>query len=147
MPLARCILCERSEKWVVALRRPLQMVGHRVFETRSLDECWNEVVAHPASLVGMEATRTNLEVLVPWMTRFARAFPSARVVVLGSRGLEASQWLLREVGAVHVVFSPRDWPPLVRIVQRHLGAAAGQGDSDRQRVWRRLPWADCAEES
>ncbi len=90
--------------------------------------------------MGVEVTRTNLEVLVPWMMRFAAAFPAARVIVLGSRGLEASQWLLREAGAVHVVFSPRDWPPVVRIVQRHLGAAPSQGDSDRQRVWRRLPW-------
>jgi hypothetical protein len=147
MPSARCILCERSEKWAVALRRPLRLAGHRVYETRNLDDCWNEVVSSPASIVGLEATRANLEALVPWMVRFAAAFPTARVVVLGSRGLEASQWLLREVGAVHVVYSPRDWQPVIRIVQRHLGAAPGQGDSDRQRVWRRLPWPDCAEET
>jgi DNA-binding response OmpR family regulator len=145
MPLARCILCERSEKWAVALRRPLRLAGHRVYETRSGTDCWNEVVASPASLVGVEVTHTNLEVLVPWMIRFAVAFPAARVIVLGSRGLEAREWLLREAGAVHVVFSPRDWPPVVRIVRRHLGAAPGQGDSDRQRVWRCLPWAEFAD--
>lgn len=147
MPLARCIICERSEKWAVALRHPLQLAGHRVFETRNLDDCWSEVVTSPASIVGMEATSTNLQALVPWLMRFARAFPSARVIALGSRGLETSQWLLREAGAVHAVFSPRDWQPVVRIVQRHLGAAPGQGDADRHRVWRRLPWADCAAET
>ncbi|MHB8862364.1 MAG: hypothetical protein ACYC6N_08165 [Pirellulaceae bacterium] len=147
MPSARCIVCERSEKWAVALRRPLQLAGHRVFETRSLENLWNEVVVRPASIAGLETTRANLEVLVPWMTRFAEAFPKARIIVLGSRGLEASQWLLREAGAVHAVFSPRDWQPLVRVIQRHLGDALGQVDSDRQHVWRRLPWTDCAEET
>ncbi len=145
MAVARCIVCERSEKWAVALRLPLQVVGHRVVETRSLDDCWNEVVASSASLVGVEATATNLESLVPWMRRLAAAFPRARVVVLGSRGLEAGEWLLREAGAVHVVFSPRQWQPLVRIAQRHLGAVSCPDDSDRQRIWRRLPWADAAE--
>jgi hypothetical protein len=145
MPLARCILCERSEKWAVALRRPLQLAGHRVYETRSCADCWSEVVASPASLVGVEVTSTNLEAMVPWMMRFAAAFPAARVIVLGSRGLEAREWLLREAGAVHVVFSPRDWQPVVRIARRHLGAAPGPGDSDRQRVWQRLPWPECAD--
>ena len=145
MPVARCIVCERSEKWAVALRLPLKLVGHRVVETRSLDDCWNEVVASPASLVGVEATTTNLESLVPWMQRLTAAFPRARVVVLGSRGLEAGQWLLREAGAVHVVFSPRQWQPVVRIAQRHLGVVPCPDDSERQRIWRRLPWADAAE--
>jgi uracil-DNA glycosylase len=145
MAVARCIVCERSEKWAVALRLPLQVVGHRVVETRSLDDCWNEVAASPASLVGVEATATNLESLVPWMRRLAAAFPQARVVVLGSRGLEAAEWLLREAGAVHVVFSPRQWQPLVRIAQRHLGTVSCPDDSDRQRIWRRLPWADAAD--
>lgn len=142
--MAHCIICERSEKWAAALRRPLKLVGHRIVETRSLDDCWAEVGASPASLVAVEATAVNLETLVPWMQRLTAAFPRTRVVVLGNRALESGQWLLREVGAVHVIFSPRQWQPVVRIAQRHLGSAPRLDDTDRQRIWRRLPWAEAA---
>ena len=138
------IICERTGTWAVALRRPLQQVGHRIVETRSLDACWAEVTARPESLVAVEATVANLETLVPWMQRLVAGFPRARVVVLGQRVLEPAEWLLREAGAVHVVFSPRQWPPVVHIAQRHLGAAPRPDDTDRQRIWRRLPWADVA---
>jgi hypothetical protein len=145
MPVARCIVCERAAKWAVALRLPLKQLGRRIVETRSLDDCWSEVAASPASLVGVEATNSNLESLVPWMQRLRAAFPRARVVVLGSRGLETGQWVLREAGAVHVVFSPRQWQPVVRIAHRHLGTVPCPDDSARQRVWRRLPWTDAAD--
>jgi DNA-binding response OmpR family regulator len=145
MTVAHCIICERSEKWAAALRRPLKLVGHRVVETRSLDDCWAEVAARPASLVAVEATTVNLETLVAWMQRLTATFPRVRVVVLSQRGLESAQWLLREVGAVHVVCSPRHWQPVVRIAQRHLGSAPRPDDTDRQRIWRRLPWADGAD--
>ncbi len=138
------IICERTDRWAAALRRPLQQVGHRILQTRSLDACWSEVAARPASLVAVEATTVNLEALLPWLPRLMAGFPRARVVVLGQRALESAEWLLREAGAVHVVFSPRQWQPIVRIAQRHLGAAPRPDDTDRRRIWRRLPWADGA---
>jgi hypothetical protein len=147
MPVARCIVCERTATWGGALRLPLQRVGRRIVETRSLDDCWSEVAASPASLVAVEATLANLDSLVPWIRRLKAAFPRACVVVLGSRGLETGQWLLREAGAAHVVFSPRQWQPVVRICQRHLGAEPSADDAERQRIWRRLPWADAADVS
>ena len=129
MPVARCIVCERSEKWAVALRRPLQNGRAPGVETRSLDECWNEVVGQSGQSRGGGGDARRI--WSRWCPGCGgcRRVSAARVVVLGSRGLEAGQWLLREAGAVHVVFSPREWPPVVRIVQRHLGAAAGPGDS------------------
>ena len=131
--------------WAVALRPPLQQSGHRVFETRSLDACWDEILASPASIVGVEVTAGTLEQVVPWMCRLRTAFSAVRVIVLGDRGLESCQWLLREVGAVHAVFSPRDVQGVVRVIRRHLGAAPDQSASERERVWQRLPWADAGE--
>ena len=142
---ARCIVCERSATWGVALRLPLERIGHRIVETRSLDDCWDELAASPASLAAVEATCLNLDSLVPWLCRVRAAFPRARVVVFGRRELDAAQWLLRAAGAVHVVFSPRQWQPVVRIAQRHLGSGPCPDDSERQRVWRRLPWAAAVE--
>ena len=142
MPAARCILCERTGMWALALRPPLQRTGHRVYETRSLDTCWDEILASPASIVGVEVTAENLEQVVAWMCRVRTTFSTVRIIVLGRRGLERCQWLMREAGAAHVVFSPRAVPEVVRIVQRHLGAAPDKDASDRERVWQRLPWAD-----
>ena len=137
---ARCIICERSTTWTVALRGPLREVGVRVHETRSLDACWEELALHPASVVGLEATAANLESLVPWMVRVASTFARVRVVVLASRGMETCQWLWREAGAVHVAFSPREARLLVRLVRRHLSAQPGADTSDQEHIWWRLPW-------
>jgi hypothetical protein len=144
--MARAIICERGERWAVALRGPLKRLGHRLVETRCLDDCWREVAASPASLVGLEATALNLEAVVPWMQRLTAAFPHARIVILGSPAIAPAEWVLREAGAVHVVFSPRQWQPLARIARRHLGWGAQGEESERQRVWRRLPWADVGSE-
>lgn len=143
--MPRCIICERSERWAAALRTPLARNGHRLVETRSLDDCWQEVAGRPRSLVALEATPANLESLLPWMRRLAAAFPHVRVIGLGCPALGAGQWVLREAGAVHVVHSPRQWLLLVRIADRHLGSAPGAEESDRQRIWRRLPWGDNAD--
>ncbi len=145
MPAARCILCERTGTWAIALRPSLQRAGHRVYETRSLDACWGEIVASPASIAGIEVTADNLEQVVAWMCRLRTAFSTARVIALGHRGLESCQWVLREAGAAHVVFSPREAPEVVRVVLRHLGAAPEKDATDRERVWHRLPWADAGE--
>jgi hypothetical protein len=144
MPQARCIVCERSPKWAVALRGPLQEAGVRVYETRTLDDCWQESGPCPASIVGLEATPANLVELVAWMKRFAAVYPRGRVIVMGQRGMESGQWLLREAGAVHVVFSPRNWQPVVRIIRRHLAAHSGAERSDRERFWQRIPWPQAA---
>lgn len=142
MPVARCILCERTGTWAIALRPALQQLGHRVYETRSLDACWDEIAASPASLAGIEVTTDTLEQVVAWMCRLRTAFASARVIALGHRGLECCQWVLREAGAAHVVYSPREIPEVVRLVQRHLGAAPERDATDREQIWQRLPWSD-----
>lgn len=146
MTSARCIICERTARWASALRRPLQRRGVRVYETRSLEDCWQEVAAHPASVVGVEVTRANLASVVPWLTRLGPASPRARVVACVDRELISAQWLLREAGAVHVQLSPREITPLVRLIHRHLDAAPPNPDTLRQQIWQRLPWADSAPE-
>ena len=142
MPAARFILCERTGKWVVALRRALSASGPRVFETRHLDDCWKEVVACPASMVAVEVTAANLPHVTTWLRQFSHRFCHAQAVVLGARGLESSEWLLREMGAVHVVFSPRDMTSLIRVVRRHVAGHPAGERSPRQLVWQRMPWAD-----
>ena len=137
---ARLIVCEQTGKWAVALRRSSLIGSIRVYETRSTEECQQELQASPASLVAVEATDANLNRLAAWLCEIATQFPRCRVVVLASRGLESSQWLWREAGAVHVEYSPRQMSGVARIALRQLKDVANDGHSIRQRVWDRMPW-------
>ncbi|MBM4088470.1 MAG: hypothetical protein FJ276_03435 [Planctomycetes bacterium] len=140
MPTARMIVCERSEKWTVALRRGLGDDMPRLLETRSLDACWREVAANPGSFVVVECLETNLEQVARWLKRLSARFPGARAAVVSERGLQPCEWLLREAGAVHVAFSTRETGPLVRILRRHMAAMPAPDTSLRQQLWDRLPW-------
>ena len=59
---AHLIVCEPSGRWAVALRRELGPSA-RVFETRSVAECWERLARSPGSFVVVEATAGNLEPL------------------------------------------------------------------------------------
>jgi hypothetical protein len=113
-----------------------------LYETRHFEDCWQQAVARPASLVALEAIPAHAEALVATLVRYRLALPQLPVLVLASRQMEPWQWFLRELGAVHVVFSPRALGPLVRIVQRHWNRLDRESTLPRTLVWRRLPWAE-----
>lgn len=140
MPPARLIVCEKSGRWAVALRRELG-AKPRVYETRSLPECWEELAASPASWLLLEVTAANLEGLMVRLESLGRDFPAARAVVCGDRPLASREWLLREAGATHAVFSPRELAPVARLAVRHLAGVSLPPQSLRERVWERLPWS------
>ena len=141
MPLARLIVCETTSKWAVALRRELSLTTDpRVYETRSLEACWQQAVAYPASLVALEATAANLEPLVGSLQQYRLKLPRVRLVVLGNRQFVDSQWLLREAGAIHVMFSSRAMEPLIRMIRRRWGAVSTVNASAGLPGWMRLPW-------
>jgi hypothetical protein len=139
-PKARLIVCERSGKWAVAMRRSSQIGSCRVYETRSPEECRDEVQASPASLVAVEATTANFEDILDWLAELRRDFPLCHVVVLGHRGLQRGQWLLREAGAAHVVHSPRDVDAVIRIASRQLKGKSDTDQLTRERLLDRIPW-------
>lgn len=153
MPLARLIVCEKTGRWAVGLRREFAHVAPacragvvpatlppRVYETRSLADCFVELAASPASLLVLEATETNLENLARRVLEIGRRFPLAAAIVCGERAMSPYEWLLREAGAVHTIFSPRELTPAARLAMRHLANAPEPALSLRERVWNRLPW-------
>ena len=134
------IVCERTGKWAVAMRRSAAVGSCRVYETRSLQECRDEVQASPASLVAVEATTANVDDVLDWLTDIRRDFPQTHVVILGDRGLEQEQWLWREAGAVHVVHSPRRVDEVLRIASRQLEAARAEEPLTREQFMDRSLW-------
>ncbi len=140
VPPARLIVCERTGRWTVALRRELAEMGVRIRETRSLAECWDVLGESPCSFAVLELTVAGVDDLLGRMARLGWDFPLARVAVVADRDLADYQWLAREAGAVHFVCSRRQLGPLAQLACRHLARAPVVPQGLAQRIWATLPW-------
>jgi hypothetical protein len=136
----RLIVCEREGRWAVALRRELVESGVRVWETRSLADCWEMLSGAAASFLVIELTKGNADAVVRRLLRLPREFPQARAAAVGARGLVGYSCLLREAGAVEFVASPRRLGLLSRMACRHLASVPPPSQSLAQRIWAGLPW-------
>ncbi len=137
---AKLIVCERRGRWAVALRRELAEAGVRVWETRTLADCRDELVANPASFAVIELG-ANVGGLLRLLARQPRQFPRARLAVVADRARADYQWLMREAGAVHFLCSPREVAVLARLACRHLAEAPPPQQTLAERIWAGLPWA------
>jgi DNA-binding NtrC family response regulator len=137
---ARLIVCERSGRWAVVLRRELAAANVRLHETRSLAECWEMLAEHRWSFVVVELSHDNADALLERLARRERQFPRIGVAVVADRSLRAYQWLIREAGAIHFVTSPRQLGPLAGVACRHLAHAPETRRSMTERIWASLPW-------
>ncbi|NQU24738.1 MAG: hypothetical protein HQ567_25935 [Candidatus Nealsonbacteria bacterium] len=137
---ARLIVCERTGRWAVTLRRELDGADVRVHESRSLVECWQQLAEAPAGFVVVELTGGNVASLLERLARLPREFPLARVAVVADRSLAKYEWLIREAGAVHFTCSSRQLGPLGRAVRAHLDQAPAPPQTLVEQVWASLPW-------
>ncbi len=137
---ARLIACERSGRWAVMLRRELAGSGVRVWETRTLDDCWSELGQSPASMVVVELAK-DIDGVLRQLSRQRRCFPAVRAAVVAERSMAAYEGLMREAGAVHFVDSPRQVGRLAQIACRHLAQVPPPQQTLTERIWANLPWA------
>ncbi len=136
----RLIVCERTGQWAAAIGRLLGVAGPRVLETRSLGECWAALRARPASFAVLELTRGNYGPLLDGLAWLGREMPLAAAAVVADRSLAASEWIVREAGAVHFETSPRRLLGLAGAARRHLQQAPRLRPSLTEQIWARLPW-------
>ena len=137
---ARLIVCERSGRWAVALRRELPEGADFVQETRSLRECFEALGDFPASFAVIELTAAGVDELLGRMARSQRDFPLARIALVAPRAMAAYEWLFREAGAVHFTCSPRQLCPLAKAACRQLAGAPAREQGIAERLWASLPW-------
>ena len=137
---ARLIVCERTGRWAVALRREVDGSDVRVHETRSIAECWQQLAESPAGFVVVELTGSNLSSLLERLARLPRELPLARVAVVADRRLAKYEWLIREAGAVHFTCSPRQLGPLARAAAGHLDQAPSPPKTLVEQIRAGLPW-------
>jgi hypothetical protein len=139
MNRARLLVCEKHGKWALLLHRYL--AGElRIWETRSLLECWSELEHSPASLLLIELSASNIEAVVHRLAPLSRSHPAARVVLVGDPRLAACEMWLREAGAVHVHLARRHVEPIVGLVRRHFAHRPRRLGTLREALWERLPW-------
>jgi hypothetical protein len=136
---AKLIVCERTGRWAVALRRELAEAGVRVWETRTLADCRDELVENPASFAVVELGK-NVAGLLRLLASQPRRFSAARLAVVTDRAQADYQWLLREAGAVHFLCSPRQVALLARLACRHLAQVPPPQQTLAERIWTSLPW-------
>jgi hypothetical protein len=128
-------------RWAVAMRRELTATGVRVWETRTLDDAWEELAASPASFIVVELTGDGA-VLLSRMIRLPREYPDARLAVVADRALADHQTMMLEAGAAWFLTSPRAAGRLAQLACRHLAQVPQPPQSMTERVWAALPWGE-----
>ena len=137
---ARLVVCEQTGQWATALRHGPLLKRQRVYETRSLIDCWQMLAGFPSSFVVAELTRANLDGLLERLGGLERQYPRAKVAVVADPTLAAYQWLVREAGAVHFLTSRRRARELTGLAVRHLSQVPEPRASLADRIWAGLPW-------
>jgi hypothetical protein len=123
------IVCERSSRWVSALRmtlaEPARQPAHStaIIEVRGLTELTDCFKEHPTGFVLVEVMPINFEAVLTWLA--AAANRDSRVAVVGLLEFPASQsdlpaTVLREAGAIDVIHSPRQIRPVLALGERHV---------------------------
>ena len=135
-------ICERSGKWATAWRQAARGSASQVpvREVRGFDECRQALAQARAGFVLVELTGENVADLCDFLNRLQFERPAVRIAVLAERGLEAYELIVRELGAIHFVDSPRSLVPLVNVIQRYLASQPRPQASMREQIWERLPW-------
>jgi|GEM_PF-966798 len=131
---ARLIVCERTSRWVSALRRELPKT-QSVYEVRTLRECWAVLKESPASFAVVELDLDNADNLLSLLIDSERSLPLASVAVVASQDMISYEWLMREAGAIHFVTSPRQLKPMGNLAQKHLEKSPKPPQSLIQKIW------------
>ena len=133
------IVCERTGRWAASLRRALDLQSG-LCETRSWAACLREVQARTAALVALEILPETAEAACQQVASLAHRRGRVRVIAMADRTLRPSEWLLREAGAVHVLYAPDEWARLRPLFRRFRDQLPPSQKTFREQVWSNLPW-------
>lgn len=140
------IVYERSGQWaarwrhIVAEGPPRCEQAGALREARSLAECRELLVEQPAGFLVMELQQSQVDAACQLLLDLHRLAPRVASGVVSTPELAGHEWLLRELGAVHYITSPRKLREMVAVADRHLAGLPQVELSLEDRVWRRLPW-------
>lgn len=115
------VVCERRPVWaaaIVRIWREQQTETLPLIETRHLEELAAAVAAQPAAFVLIAAEGRNAARLPMLIESLVEAHPPVVIAVAAPRAWREWAPLWRAAGACHILFSPRQLGPLVRMIAR-----------------------------
>lgn len=96
----------------------------------------------PGSLVLIEAAPVNLAGILSWLAVMNHRWPLARAAAAVDERLAAHRDVLREAGAVDVVWSIFELGSILRLADRQLARAPERAEQPTESIWARLPWGE-----
>jgi hypothetical protein len=141
MPASHLIVCEKSPHWAIAFRGALRDRPPQIVETRGLPSTTAALGEAPASLIILEITDTNLVAALEWIDKAGRQFPLARVLAALTPDESGVAPLLREAGAIEVLFSTQQAASVARLARRQFALAPPEQLTPRQWIAQRMPWS------
>lgn len=136
------IVCEKKGDWAAALRWAQRDGKMRIHELRSLIDCRNELRSAPASVLALETNASNIEGVLRLMIEMQSSSPQARVIILADVNVQRWEELLREAGAIHVVYSTRRLEQIIAAARQRIAKVQRSNRTLREAIWSRLPWAE-----
>ena len=133
MATEHMVICEETGWWATAVRRFADDLPLPLLETRSLSSCMELESRCDVLFMMVEVRRSMLNDLIPWTFEVRQRWKQTPWVAVATREMRRSEWFLREAGAAHVLFSPRQIEEVICILRRHLYAI---GHRPRSRVER-----------
>jgi DNA-binding LytR/AlgR family response regulator len=143
---ASWIFCEPRGNWMVACRRALTASPSketiRLIETRNVAECRQKIANSPGAFVTIELTAECCDEALQLMMDLLRWHADVAFAVTAERAWRNYEPLVRELGAVHFVVSPRQVQPLAAMAARHLSRWSESEQTVPERTLARLPWGE-----
>jgi len=139
---ARVIVWEETGAWAAHLRLAMGESSRSIYPCRTSEACYEALQRWPASMLAIEVTADRFETTLTWLAEQLRRKPAARAVVLAEPDLQGAAAVIRESGAIDIVFGPRHMKDIAELSQRHLARAAEPDLGLRERILSRLPWGD-----
>ncbi len=137
---AALIVCEKSGHWALALRRSRRMDPKCLVETRSQQECLEVLADYPYSFVVAEVTLSNITSVYKLFAQIHQLFPHAAVAAAFRPDCRSFEYMLREAGAVHVIFSILSVDSVANMARRHLATTPMPELSWQEQIMSQLPW-------
>ncbi len=146
MSLPTWIFCEPRGDWLVACRRALAAIPDgdqiRLVDTRTVADCREAIQNSPGAFVTVELNAACCDEALKLMMELSRWWPQMAFAVTAPRAWRNYEALVRELGAVHCVVSPRQVRPLADMAVRHLARSLESDGSPPERTLARLPWSE-----
>lgn len=140
MPPCRIIVCEKNSHFAPAVRRELGQQTQQVVETRSLLGCAAALAESPESLVAIESTPANLELVIAFIGKIRHQYPQATTVALASADSLSASNLLAEAGAIAIFTSVLETPRLAQLAHQKHSQSTPPDLTLQEFINERLPW-------